>query len=44
MCVVLNYEVLFLKWILIGNIKFGYLKCGEWWELNREEISYLNDL
>ncbi|MBA8982943.1 16S rRNA U516 pseudouridylate synthase RsuA-like enzyme [Clostridium saccharobutylicum] len=44
MCAVLNHEVLSLKRISIGNIKLGYLKRGEWRELNKEEISYLNDL
>lgn len=44
MCATLNHEVLSLKRISIGEIKLGYLKRGEYRELNKEEISYINNL
>ena len=44
MCAALNHEVLSLKRIAIGEIKLGYLKRGEYRELNKEEISYINTL
>ncbi|WP_160691473.1 pseudouridine synthase [Clostridium sp. C2-6-12] len=44
MCAVLNHEVLSLKRIAIGEIKLGYLKRGEYRELNDEEINYINTL
>ena len=44
MCAVLNHEVLSLKRISIGGIKLGYLQRGEYRELNKEEISYINNL
>lgn len=44
MCAALNHEVLSLKRIAIGEIKLGYLKRGEYRELNKEEINYINTL
>jgi 23S rRNA pseudouridine2605 synthase len=44
MCATLNHEVLALKRISIGEIKLGYLQRGEYRELNKEEISYINNL
>lgn len=44
MCAALNHEVLSLKRISIGEIKLGYLKRGEYRELNKEEINYINTL
>lgn len=44
MCAVLNHEVLSLKRISIGEIKLGYLQRGEYRALNKEEISYINNL
>ena len=40
----LNHEVLSLKRISIGGIKLGYLKRGEYRELNKDEINYINSL
>ena len=44
MCAALNHEVLSLKRISIGDIKLGYLKRGEYRELDKEEINYINTL
>lgn len=44
MCAALNHEVLSLKRISIGEIKLGYLKRGEYRNLNKEEIEYINNL
>lgn len=44
MCAALKHEVLSLKRISIGEIKLGYLKRGEFRNLNKEEINYLNGL
>lgn len=44
MCAALKHEVLTLKRISIGEIKLGYLKRGEYRNLNKDEISYLNSL
>ncbi|WP_297423703.1 pseudouridine synthase [Clostridium sp.] len=44
MCAALNHEVLSLKRIAIGEIKLGYLKRGEYRNLNKDEIDYINDL
>lgn len=44
MCAALKHEVLSLKRISIGEIKLGYLKRGEFRNLNQEEINYLNRL
>ena len=40
----LDHEVLSLKRISIGGIKLGYLKRGEYRELNKDEINYINSL
>ncbi|MDR3593580.1 pseudouridine synthase [Clostridium sp.] len=44
MCAALKHEVLSLKRISIGEIKLGYLKRGEFRNLNEDEIKYLNSL
>lgn len=44
MCAALNHEVLSLKRISIGEIKLGYLKRGEYRNLNKDEIDYINNL
>ena len=44
MCAVLNHEVLSLKRISVGEIKLGYLKRGEYRDLNKDEINYINSL
>lgn len=44
MCAVLNHEVLSLKRISIGEIKLGYLKRGEYRDLSKDEINYMNSL
>ena len=44
MCAELNHEVLSLKRISIGEIKLGYLKRGEYRDLNKDEINYINSL
>jgi len=44
MCGILNHEVLSLKRISIGEIKLGYLKRGEYRDLNKDEINYINSL
>jgi 23S rRNA pseudouridine2605 synthase len=44
MCAELNHEVLSLKRISIGGLKLGYLKRGEYRELNKDEINYINSL
>ena len=44
MCAELNHEVLSLKRISMGEIKLGYLKRGEYRDLNKDEISYINSL
>lgn len=44
MCAALNHEVLSLKRISIGEIKLGYLKRGEYRNLNKEEIDYISSL
>lgn len=44
MCAALNHEVLSLKRIAIGEIKLGYLKRGEYRNLNNDEIAYINSL
>lgn len=44
MCAALNHEVLSLKRIAIGDIKLGYLKRGEYRNLNNDEINYINTL
>ena len=44
MCAEINHEVLSLKRISIGDIKLGYLKRGEYRNLNKDEIDYINSL
>ena len=44
MCKALNHEVLTLKRVSIGDIKLGYLKRGQWRELTKEELDYINSL
>ena len=44
MCAVINHEVLSLKRISMGQLKLGYLKRGEYRNLDREEISYITNL
>lgn len=44
MCAALNHEVLSLKRIAIGDIKLGYLKRGEYRNLNNDEIDYIKNL
>ena len=44
MCGSLDHEVLSLKRISIGEIKLGYLKRGEYRDLNKDEINYINSL
>lgn len=40
----LNYNVVKLKRIRIGNIRLGDLKPGEYRDLNRDEISWIKGL
>ena len=44
MCATINHEVLSLKRISIGELKLGYLKRGEYRDLNKDEINYINSL
>ena len=44
MCEALGHEVIMLNRVAIGEIKLGYLKKGEWRNLTKEEIRYLNSL
>lgn len=44
MCAALNHNVLALKRISIGKIKLGNLKRGEYRNLTREELNYINSL
>lgn len=44
MCEELGLEVIRLKRIAIGKIKLGGLKCGDWRELNEEELRSLKTL
>ena len=44
MCAALNHTVLSLKRISIGNIKLGDLKRGEYRNLTRYELDYINNL
>ncbi|WP_411167624.1 pseudouridine synthase [Clostridium sp. MB05] len=44
MCSALGHEVISLKRVAIGNIKLGYLKRGEWRNLTKEELNYINSL
>lgn len=44
MCALLNHQVLSLKRISIGNIKLGELKRGQYRNLTKEELEYINSL
>ncbi|MBE6054791.1 MAG: rRNA pseudouridine synthase [Clostridium sartagoforme] len=44
MCEALGHEVITLKRIAVGEIKLGYLKKGEWRNLKKDELEYLNSL
>jgi len=44
MCATINHEVLSLKRISMGQLKLGYLKRGEYRNLDKEEISYITNL
>lgn len=44
MCSAFNHDVLSLKRISVGNIKLGYLKKGEYRELTKRELDYINSL
>lgn len=44
MCAALNHDVISLKRISIGELKLGNLKSGEYRELNKSEIDYINTL
>ena len=44
MCAVINHEVLSLKRISMGQLKLGYLKRGEYRNLDKEEINYITNL
>lgn len=44
MCAALNHNVLALKRISIGKIKLGNLKRGEYRDLTKEELNYINSL
>ncbi|MBW6409399.1 pseudouridine synthase [Clostridium weizhouense] len=42
MCAAINHEVISLNRISIGDIKLKYLKKGDWRELDKEELEYIN--
>jgi len=44
MCSYINHEVISLKRISIGDIKLKYLKTGEYRNLDKEELQYINSL
>ena len=44
MCEALGHEVITLKRVAVGDIKLGYLKKGEWRNLTKDELKYLNSL
>lgn len=44
MCSALNHDVLALKRVAIGDIKLGTLKRGEYRNLTKEELAYINSL
>ncbi|GAA0086244.1 pseudouridine synthase [Clostridium sp. CTA-7] len=44
MCSALGHEVISLKRVSIGDIKLGYLKRGQWRDLTKEELNYINSL
>ena len=41
---VIDHEVLSLKRISVGELNLGYLKRGEYRNLNEEELNYINSL
>ena len=44
MCSALGHDVLSLKRVAVGKIKLGYLRRGEWRNLTKEELDYINSL
>lgn len=44
MCSALNHEVLALRRVSIGDIKLGQLKKGQWRDLTKDELNYINSL
>lgn len=44
MCAVFNHNVIALKRVQVGALKLGYLKRGEYRELTKEELEYINSL
>lgn len=44
MCSALGHEVITLKRVAVGDIKLGYLKRGEWRNLTKNELNYINSL
>lgn len=44
MCAALNHPVLSLKRVAVGDVKLGYLKKGEWRNLSKAELEYINSL
>ena len=44
MCAALNHNVLALKRISVGDIQLGTLKRGEYRDLTKEELEYINSL
>ncbi|GAA0824557.1 pseudouridine synthase [Clostridium tertium] len=44
MCSALGHEVITLKRVAVGDIKLGYLKRGEWRNLTKDELNYINSL
>ena len=44
MCSALGHDVLSLKRVAVGEIKLGYLRRGEWRNLTKEELDYINSL
>ena len=44
MCSAFNHPCITLKRISIGDIKLGYLKKGEYRELTKTELDYINSL
>lgn len=44
MCAALNHEVRELKRVAVGDLTLGYLKKGEYRELKKEELDYINSL
>lgn len=44
MCSTFGHDVINLKRVSIGDISLGYLKPGEYRDLTKEELSYINSL